>query len=104
VRFGLIGYGAWGAHHARGIEAAEQAELVAIAGHSPASCEKAQQNYPSAHVYAGYQEMLAKESLDAVDVVLPSNLNYAASREALRSGRHLLLEKPMALSIDHCSE
>ena len=104
VRFGLIGYGAWGTHHARSIDAVEQAELVAIAGHSSESCERAQTEHPSARVYASYQEMLKKESLDAVDVVLPSDLHHAVSCDVLQSGRHLLLEKPMALSIAHCSE
>lgn len=104
VRFGLIGYGAWGTHHARSINAVKQASLVAIAGHSPESCERAQQEHPSARVYASYREMLQKESLDAVDVVLPSDLHHSVSCDVLRSGRHLLLEKPMTLSIPHCSE
>jgi myo-inositol 2-dehydrogenase/D-chiro-inositol 1-dehydrogenase len=104
VRFGLIGYGAWGTHHARSINAVKQASLVAIAGHSPESCERARQEHPSARIYADYREMLQKESLDAVDVVLPSDLHHSVSCDVLRSGRHLLLEKPMTLSIPHCTE
>ena len=104
VRFGLIGYGAWGSHHARAIASVPAAELVAVAAHSEASCAKARADHPQARVYADYREMLAREELDVVDVVLPSHLHHAVAQDVLQSGRHLLLEKPMALSIADCDE
>jgi myo-inositol 2-dehydrogenase/D-chiro-inositol 1-dehydrogenase len=42
--------------------------------------------------------------LDLCSIVLPSHLHYAVTRDALESGRHVLLEKPMALSLDECSK
>lgn len=104
VRFGLIGYGAWGAHHARAIAAVPAAELAAVAAHSEASCARARADHPAARVYADYRDMLAREELDIVDVVLPSDLHFAVARDVLLSGRHLLLEKPMALSLADCDE
>ncbi len=102
LRCGLIGYGAWGSHHARVMAANPEARLLAIAARSDATRAKAQQDHPQAHVYADYSEMLAKEPLDAVAVVLPSHLHFEASKAVLESGRHLLLEKPMCLSIADC--
>src|SRR5438309_141393 len=96
IRFGLIGYGAWGSHHARAITSVPGAELVAVAAHSEANCVRAQADHPKAIVYADYHELLAREELDVVDVVLPSDLHYAVAKDVLESGRHLLLEKPMA--------
>jgi myo-inositol 2-dehydrogenase/D-chiro-inositol 1-dehydrogenase len=104
VRFGLIGYGAWGSHHARAIASVAEAELVALAAHSAASCAKARADHPHARVYADHVEMLAREQLDVVDVVVPSHLHYAAAKDVLLSGCHLLLEKPMALELAHCDE
>jgi myo-inositol 2-dehydrogenase/D-chiro-inositol 1-dehydrogenase len=104
VRFGLVGYGAWGSHHARAITAVPGAELVAVAAHSEASCARAKSDHPGAAVYADHRELLARETLDVVDVVLPSDVHYAVARDVLTSGRHLLLEKPMALRLDHCAE
>src|SRR4051812_12992835 len=95
VRSGLIGYGAWGQHHARVITSVEGAHLVAIAARSEASVAKARADHPDARVYADYRDMLAREELDLCDVVLPSDLHYEVSRAVLESGRHLLLEKPM---------
>lgn len=103
VRVGLIGYGAWGSHHARVIDGHTQAALIAIAAKSKATAEKARQDHPSCCVLTDYRAVLSQE-LDAVVVVLPSYLHYEISKAVLQSGRHLLLEKPMTLSVTHCDE
>jgi myo-inositol 2-dehydrogenase/D-chiro-inositol 1-dehydrogenase len=104
VRFGLIGYGAWGSHHARAIAQTAGAELVAVCARTESSRAAAQADHPGIHVHADYRELLARETLDVVDVVLPTHLHYEVSKAVLESGRHLLLEKPMALSLAHCED
>lgn len=104
IRCGLIGYGAWGAHHARALAQTGGVVLAAISARSEASRGKAAAEHPEARVYADYREMLAREELDLVDVVLPSDLHHEVGRAVLEAGRHLLLEKPMALSVKHCEE
>lgn len=104
VRFGLIGYGAWGSHHARAIASIQGAQLVAIAAHSEKSCAAARADHPHTHVLSGYHELLQHDDLEVVDVVLPSYLHHEVAAAVLQSGRHLLLEKPMALSLAHCDE
>src|SRR3712207_8194637 len=42
-----------------------------------------------------YRDLLARDDLDAVAVVLPSHLHHPVARDVLLSGRHLLLEKPI---------
>src|SRR5690349_17135404 len=100
VRCGLIGYGAWGAHHARAIATAPGARLVGIAARSPESIARARADHPQASLYGDYRQMLAGEELDLCDVVLPSDLHFSVGRDVLESGRHLLLEKPMALRVE----
>jgi myo-inositol 2-dehydrogenase/D-chiro-inositol 1-dehydrogenase len=104
IRCGLIGYGAWGGHHARVIAANPQARLVAVAARSEASRARALQEHPGCHTFADYRDLLARDDLDAVAVVLPSHLHFEAARAVLESGRHLLLEKPMCLTVGHCEE
>ncbi|HVU89279.1 MAG TPA: Gfo/Idh/MocA family oxidoreductase, partial [Pirellulales bacterium] len=99
VRFGLIGYGAWGSHHARAITSVANAQLVAICSRGEESRRRAAADHPAAAVYADYRALLARDDLDAVDVVLPSHLHFEVARAVLESGRHLLLEKPMTLSV-----
>jgi myo-inositol 2-dehydrogenase/D-chiro-inositol 1-dehydrogenase len=104
IRCGLIGYGAWGSHHARVMGAEPKGRLTAIAARSEATRAKAREDHPSCRVFADYREMLDKTDVDAVAVVLPSHLHHEAARAVLGSGRHLLLEKPMCLSIADCDD
>jgi myo-inositol 2-dehydrogenase/D-chiro-inositol 1-dehydrogenase len=103
VRFGLIGFGAWGKHHARVIAESPHAELVAIAVPSPTSQAEARNLYPNAHVSADYRELLTQD-IEAVDVVLPTDLHFEVSKAVLEAGKHLLLEKPMAIDVASCEK
>ena len=104
VRFGLIGFGAWGRHHADAIHKTPGAELVAIGARSEASCAAARAAYPEARVYAHYEELLADNSIEIVDIVVPSYLHHEIARQALEAGKHLLLEKPMAITLAECDD
>ncbi|NQU59039.1 MAG: Gfo/Idh/MocA family oxidoreductase [Rhodospirillales bacterium] len=102
MRFGLIGYGLWGQHHANAIIKAPGAELAAIACGDDASEAAAKKAFPGITVYRGYQELLARSDIDAVDVVVPNHLHAEVGVAALEAGKDMLLEKPMALSVEEC--
>ncbi len=104
VRFGLIGYGAWGSHHARAIAKTEGAALVAISARTAESRVRAEADHPGVRTYADYRELLQREELDAIDIVLPSHLHHEIAHAALTSGRHVLLEKPLALTVTDCAD
>lgn len=102
LRAAIIGYGAWGVHHARAMAEAGGIQLVAVCSRSDESRSKALSDHPGIAVYSRYEEMLARNDIDFVDVVLPSDLHFEVARAVLESGRHLLLEKPMTLSVKNC--
>ena len=104
VRFGLIGFGAWGQHHANAIRVTEGAELVAVAASSQTSADLAKHHYPEADVYTDYRSLVARGDLDIVDVVVPSYLHHEVAIAVLESDKHLLLEKPMGISLEQCDE
>ncbi|WP_437222725.1 Gfo/Idh/MocA family protein [Planctomicrobium sp. SH661] len=104
VRYGLIGYGAWGKRHAEAICKAPDAQLVAIAASSARSTEAAAIDHPQAAVHRGYYQLLERKDLDAVSIVLPSHLHHPVAKEALKRGLHVLLEKPMGLSLKECDD
>ncbi len=104
VRFGLIGFGAWGRCHAEAVARTEGAELVAISARSEETCSTAREAFPSAAVFSDYRALLDREDIDVVSVVLPSDLHYEVASAVLTAERHLLLEKPMALSLEHCDD
>jgi myo-inositol 2-dehydrogenase/D-chiro-inositol 1-dehydrogenase len=102
LRFGLIGYGLWGTHHAEAIAKAPGAELVAIACQSDKTAEAARKRFPDIAVYRDYNSLLADASIEAVDIVVPNHLHEEIGIAALKAGKHVLLEKPMALSVAAC--
>lgn len=102
IRFGLIGYGAWGSHHAQAIADTEGADLVAVAAKSDETRAKAKGDHPNITTYADFRQLLDKEQVDIVDIVLPSMLHHEVAAAVLDSDRHLLLEKPMALTVADC--
>ena len=102
MRFGLIGYGAWGKHHAAAIARGEETELIAISCKSEESRRQAEADHPGVEVYLEYRELLRREDVDAVDIVLPTFLHAQAGIAAMEAGKHVLLEKPMAGTIEEC--
>jgi myo-inositol 2-dehydrogenase / D-chiro-inositol 1-dehydrogenase len=104
VRFGLIGFGAWGQHHANSIHIADGGELVAIAARSEASVAAAKEAYPDAEVFSDYRQLLERGDIDCVDIVVPSHLHHEMGIAALNAGKHLLLEKPMGVSVAECDD
>lgn len=104
VGFGLIGCGAWGSHHARAISECPQARLVAIAEADEKARQQAQEAHADVKVVSDYRQLLAMPEVEAIDVVLPSDLHHEVGRAVLDSGRHLLIEKPMALTMAQCDD
>lgn len=102
VRFGLVGFGAWGQFHAQSIAGNPEAQLTAITAPSDASRAAAAKAYPQARVFGDHRQMLAETRLDIVDIVTPSHTHLGIATDALNAGCHLLLEKPMALRIEDC--
>ena len=97
LRFGIIGCGVIGRLHAEAITSLPDAQLVAVADIIP---ERAQELAEKYHVtpYSDFQEMLAREQLDVVDICTPSGQHGEEAIQVMRSGRHVIVEKPMDIS------
>jgi myo-inositol 2-dehydrogenase/D-chiro-inositol 1-dehydrogenase len=104
TRFGLIGFGAWGSHHARAIVESPGAELAGIAARSEESQQAARAAHPGVRVVGDHRELLADPTVEVIDAVLPSHLHHPIGLEVLRAGKHLLMEKPLALRETDCDD
>jgi myo-inositol 2-dehydrogenase / D-chiro-inositol 1-dehydrogenase len=102
MRFGLVGFGAWGKQHAQAISGLPGLELAAIACGSEASARAAAAAYPRALVTQDWRELLRHGGVETVDVVLPNHLHAEVAIAALRTGKDVLLEKPMANTAQEC--
>jgi len=101
---GLIGFGAWGSHHAQAIAKTPDAELLAIAVRTETSRKRAQAAFPQAMVTNDYRELLELDQIDLVDIVVPNSLHRNIGVAAFRAGKHVLLEKPMATTMEDCRD
>ena len=104
LRFGLVGHGLWGTHHANAIVKTAGARLVAIAERSEEGRAAAKEAHPDVELFDDYHALLARDDIDVLDVVVPSHLHHEIGVAALEAGKHLFLEKPMVLSVAHCDE
>lgn len=102
IRFALIGYGAWGRHHAEAIVRAPGARLAAIACRTEATAIAARRDFPDVPVHLDYRDLLGRPDVDAVDIVLPNHLHAEVGVAALEHGKDVLLEKPMARTAAEC--
>lgn len=102
VRFALAGFGAWGRLHAQSIATNPEAQLVAITAPSEASRAEAHQLYPQAQIFAEAAEMIAQADFEILDIATPSHTHRDIALAAMARGKHVLLEKPMAITLDDC--
>ena len=97
LRFGIVGCGVIGPYHAQAITSLPDAELVAVADLIPERAQKLAEKF-QVTPYGDFQEMLAREQLDVVDICTPSGLHREHASQAMRSRRHVIVEKPMEIS------
>ena len=102
TKVALAGFGAWGQMHARAIAAIAGAEVVAILVRSAAARNAALQIAPRARLYESLDELLAQPDVDVVNVLLPNHLHAQTAVAAMQAGRHVLIEKPVGLSLEEC--
>lgn len=98
TRIGIFGAGLIGREHAKHILNAEGVELAAIADPSPAAAETA--TLHDVPLYESYEELLDQAHVDAVIVALPNAMHADAAVAAIERGVPVLVEKPLADSIE----
>lgn len=102
IRYGVIGLGWFGEKHCEAVSGIPNAELYALCTRTPARLKEVADRFGVAHNYTDYNEMLADPDLDAVSVVTMWDQHTAPTLAALRAGKNVFLEKPMASTVADC--
>jgi predicted dehydrogenase len=95
---GIIGFGRIGAEHAGWLASAKGIQAVAVADSTPARQELAQKR--SLRVHSSIESLLNHPEVDAILVATPTAMHFQHTTAALAAGKHVLVEKPMALDLD----
>ena len=104
VRIGLIGAGRIAqAAHLPALARAEGARLVALCDPSPVLRQGVSRRYDVPGL-AGADDLLGRDDVDAVIVAVPDRLHLPLASRALRAGKHVLVEKPLAATVTEAEE
>jgi predicted dehydrogenase len=103
-RVGFVGTGYIAHWHAKALATIPEVELVAVCDKDLGRAQSFAGDYGIANVHSTLESMLddRESSLEAVHVLLPADLHSETALRILDRGMHVLLEKPMAISVDEC--
>ena len=105
VRWGVLGCSGIGKSRTiPGLLACENAELYAIAGRNEEKLKAYAEPFAPKKLYTDYQALLDDENVDAVYLPLPNGIHMEWVKKAAAAGKHILCEKPMALTEEQVRE
>jgi predicted dehydrogenase len=96
IRIGVIGYGYWGPNLVRNFAELGRAELAGVADLDPKKLELVNKRFPAVKTTSDFQDLLRDPTIDAIAIATPVNTHFELGMAALKAGKHVWLEKPMA--------
>jgi predicted dehydrogenase len=98
IKVAIIGTGSISHFHASAYKKLSQVDMVAVCDINKARAEEFAKKYNIPQVFTDYNEMLKMEEIQAVSVTTWNNVHAPATIAALRAGKNVLCEKPLALN------
>ncbi len=104
VGFGLIGTGLWGEMHARTYTASTEVDLKAVCDVREHRAKEIAKKYGVKDHYSDYKKLLDRDDISAVSIVTPDFAHTEIAVAAAKAGKHILIEKPLATSVEDCEK
>ncbi|MBV9325357.1 MAG: Gfo/Idh/MocA family oxidoreductase [Chloroflexi bacterium] len=104
VRVAAVGCGYWGPNVIRNLDAVPGFDLRWVCDADPERLAPVAARYPSTRATADLDELFDDASVDAIYLATPVSTHYDLTRRALRQGKHVLIEKPMATTVEQSEE
>lgn len=98
LHFGIIGCGRVAPRHAQSLVELQQAELKVVCDVVPSRADHFHNEY-GAEACTDYHKLLERKDIDVVNICTPSGLHAQMTIEALQAGKHVIVEKPMAMTL-----
>jgi len=100
LRFGLIGCGRISSQHLDSVRLyRERAEIVAVCDILPSRARETADKYHISDWYQDYHQLLKREDIDVISICTPNGLHRVMATDTAKSGKHALVEKPLAISL-----
>ena len=104
VKFGAVGASEMGMFHIESIAHHPKMQLVAICDKDEERVKNAGAKTGVTELYTDWHDIINNKEIEAVVLCVPDQLHLEMTAAALRAGKHVLCEKPMALSLEECEE
>ncbi len=98
LRIGVIGCGYWGPNLIRNFSHLKDTNVVICADLDEARLTHMRTLYPGVETTTDYRQVLGKKDVDAIVVATPPETHFAITLEGLKAGKHVFVEKPLAIS------
>lgn len=102
--FGLIGTGLWGEMHANVYSIHPEVEFKAVCDLREDRAKEIAQKYGAESYYTDYNKLLERDDIQAVSIATPDFAHTDIAVSALKAGKHVLIEKPLATSVEDCEK
>jgi len=102
LAWGIVGSGGISGAHCDAVRECERAELVAFCDIKLDRAERRASENGGGDVYEDYNELLARDDIDAISICAPSGLHAAIGIAAAKAGKHILSEKPLDITVEAC--
>jgi predicted dehydrogenase len=104
VRVAAVGCGYWGPNVIRNLDAVQGFDLRWVCDTDPERLRPVATRYPSARSTLDLEDLFGDPSVDAVYLATPVSTHYDLARRALLEGKHVLIEKPLATTVERAEE
>src|ERR1039458_7045875 len=104
VGFGLIGCGTWGRMHARAYAASPAIRLAAMCDQDASRAAALAAEFAVGEPMTDWRELIGRSDIKAVGIATPDFAHGEITLAALRAGKHVLVEKPLATTVRECEE
>jgi len=100
IGVGVVGYGYWGPNLVRNFAEAPEARVVAVSDLHPHRLAQVADRYPAVRVTLDHRDLVEDPLVDAVVIATPVATHFDLAVQALRAGKHVLVEKPLTATAD----
>ena len=104
IRVAVVGLGYWGPNLARVVAMSPDMELAVLCDSDEGRLSELARQYPGVATASGLDPVVADPTIDAIVLATPAETHHALALRALKAGKHVLVEKPLAKTVAQCEE
>jgi predicted dehydrogenase len=104
VTVGVVGYGYWGPNLVRNFHEDARVNVRYICDRSQQMLDRHRKRYPAVIFTQNFEDLLNDPALDAIVIATPTETHFDLAQQALKAGKHVLVEKPLCQTSDQCRE